>query len=128
MKKTTKCSNKAANHIETFLFCPKAGQLKKTTDPDHFFSNLDDLQDNLHECVVFFNLPSAMQYSRFMSNDHVVLRAFVKHTAVEGFENKLGIKKGSLTRHHIHGCFPGWGKGEVYVENPDFNPEPQPLE
>lgn len=121
MKKITTHSNKSAKHIETFLFCPKVGQTIKAIPPEHLFDNFDELQDKLNECVVFFNLPSALQYCRFMNNDHVVLRAFVEHTAVEGFENKLGIKKGALTKNHIHGCFPGWAKNSVYVENPDFS-------
>jgi hypothetical protein len=110
--------------IETFLFCPNLMDLKKPLDPSRFFNSLSKLEEKLSECVVFFNLPSALQYSRFMSDDSVVLRAFVEHTAIEGLGHRLGVKKGALTQDHIHGCFPGWTKGSTYVENPAFKKNP----
>lgn len=130
LKKTSnKRNTNQAAHIETFLFCPKLGNPKKQNDPDHFFSNLTDLDERLGECVVFFSLPSALQYSRFMNTDHAVLRAYVKHTAIEGHGHGLKLKKGHVTKHHIHGCFPGWAKGSVYMENPVFTVEqPQTTE
>jgi hypothetical protein len=123
MKKSKKTSNKSTKHIETFLFCPKLG-IKKQGDTTHFFSNLLNLDDQLAECVVFLNLPNALQYSRFMNREHVVLRAFIEHAAIEGRSHGLVLKKGFLTKHHIHGCFPGWAKGEVYMENPIFGLDP----
>jgi hypothetical protein len=121
MKKATKNNNKPASHIEAFLFCPKIAHPKKTEANEHFVSQLNEIEKKLTDCVVFFNLPSALQYSRFMNHEHVVLRAFVEHTAVEGLGHGLGIKKGAVTKHHIHGCFPGWAKGKLYIENPAFD-------
>jgi hypothetical protein len=127
MKKTVKNNNKSTSHVEAFLFCPKITPPQKTDDAEHFFHHIDQhLGNKLDECAIFFNLPSALQYSRFMSDDHVVLRAFVAHTAVEGLGHTLGIKKGAVTKRHIHGCFPGWAKGQVYMENPVFDAEKIP--
>ncbi len=121
MKKTTKSNNKHASHIEAFLFCSKITPPQKPDSHEFFAAQLTELEEKLADCVVFFNLPSALQYSRFMNHKHVVLRAFVEHTAVEGLGHKLGIKKGSVTKHHIHGYFPGGEKGKTYISNPAFD-------
>lgn len=107
--------------IEAFLFCPKLGPTKKHENHTEVFSRLSKLDEQLDECLVFLTSSSAIQYSQFMNTDHVVLRAYVHHAAIEGVDYGLRLRKGFLAQHHVHGYFPGWAKGSLYIENPAFN-------
>ena len=119
-----KNNNKTSVPLETFLFCPEISYPKKCSNHGPFFSQFQGIEDKSIHCVVFFNLTNALQYSRFIGQEHVVLRAFVHHTAVESLGHELGVKPGAINKHQIHGCFPSWGKGKVYIENPLFSPKP----
>lgn len=113
-------ANEEITYIEAFLFCPNLGKHKKESEFIQFFTTFATLDEQIEDCVVFLNLASALHYSRFMSVDHLVLRVFISQAAIEGHHHKLGIKKGFLLKQQIHGCYPGWGKGTIYVENPIF--------
>lgn len=109
------------NSIEIYMFYPNLGKLEKKGNFNHFFANLNNIDNQLDDCVIFLNLKTAMQYSRFMHTSHVTLKAQVPQTAINGHGHGLTLKKGFLTKQQIEGCFPGWAKGMLYLENPEFN-------
>jgi len=113
--------NNKHDYLEVFLFCSALKHPKKAADFARFFTNLNDLDSQLADGLVFLNLPAALQYSRFMNTNHVIFRAYVHQLAIEGHSNGLGLKRGFLLKEHLHGCFPGWAKGELYVTNPYFD-------
>ena|SRR5579872_6469374 len=111
---------KQREYVEIFLFCPTSENLKKKNDHAHYFAELIDFEHDLADCTVFLSLLSALHYSDFMNNNHVVFRAYVQHAAIEGLGHGLRLRKGFLTLEQIHGCFLGWTKDTVYINNPDF--------
>lgn len=111
-------SNQKNDHLEVILFLPKLVKKRKKMEDIHQI--LDELihEKHLTESVVFLQLEKALQYSRFMQNNHLLVRAFLPHHAIEGHTHGLTIKKGILTKKHIHGFYPG--KNSSYIENPAF--------
>lgn len=126
-KKTKKLANKKVHidagvgYIDVYLFYPYLGGLEKKGNFAHFFAGLEDIDEQLSECIVFLDQQSALSYSRLISASHVVLKTSVCHAAVAGSGDKLELKKGFLAKGQVHGCFPGWAKGTMYLENPDFD-------
>lgn len=104
--------------MEIFLYYPAAGKQIKKINPDKFFAALDESEEKLTECEVFLNQTSALQYSRFMHKNHVILKAEVPQEAISGHSLGFTLRKGFLSKDNIHGCYPGWAKGMLYVENP----------
>lgn len=125
LKKTKNAKHRVAVlppfYLEVFLFYPKVKCPKRAINFARFFEELDELDSHLAESTVFLNQASALQYSRFMSIQHVIFRAYVEQVAIEGHTNGLGVRAGFLNKQHIHGCFPDWAKGELYIENPYFD-------
>ncbi len=120
--KTKKEKSSIANlPVETYLFYSKLGKAEQKGDYSRFFEHLADIENNLADCMVFLNQKSALQYSRFVQNTHVVLKAYVPDIAIEGRTQGLSLKKGFVTKAHIHGCFPLPTKELFYVENPHFD-------
>lgn len=109
-----------SNPIEIYMFYPKLGRLERKGNFNYFFTNLDNIDDQLDDCIVFLNLQTALQYSRFMNTKHVMLKAYVPESAINGQGHGLTLKKGFLNKNQIEGCFPGWAKGMLYLENPEF--------
>lgn len=122
MKKSTKAESKNSlfNLIEAYLFYPKLNKAESKGNFASFFDKLANLDESIEHCTLFLNAQSAFQYSRFMNKTHVVLKAYIPHVAIEGSSKGLGLKKGYLTKAHIHGCYPGINNGAVYLENPYF--------
>lgn len=110
-----------AEHLEVYLFYQKIDKAQKKSNFEQFFSNLDRIDHDLGEPILFLEADSALQYSRFTDNSHALLKAYVPQIAIEGRSNGLALKKGFLKKAHVHGFFPGWEKGMVYVENPFFD-------
>lgn len=107
--------------VDIYMFYPNLGKLEKKGNFNRFFANLNDIDEKLNDCVIFLNLKSAMQYSRFMHTHHVTLKAQVPQHAINGNGYGLCLKKGFLTKEQVAGCFPSWAKGTLYLENPEFN-------
>ncbi len=112
--------------VETYLFYSKLTKTEQKGDFSRFFDRLIDIEGNLADCMVFLNQKSALQYSRFVQNNHVVLKAYVPDIAIEGRSQGLTLKKGFVTKAHIHGCFPLPAKNLFYVENPHFDKNNSP--
>lgn len=106
--------------VEVLLFYPKLGKSEKKGDFSNFFTRLNTLEKECREPIVFLDLKTALQYSRFMDSDHAILKAYVPHAAIEGRSHGLTLKKGIINKKQIHGCFPGHARGALYVENPHF--------
>lgn len=107
--------------VETYLFYSKLGKAEQKGDFSRFFERLADIENNLADCMVFLSQKSALQYSDFIQNTHVVLKAYVPDVAIEGRTQGLSLKKGFVTKEHIHGCFPLPRKTVFYIENPHFD-------
>lgn len=112
--------------VETYLFYSKLGKSEQKGDFSRFFDRLVEIENNLADCMVFLNQKSALQYSRFVQNNHVVLKAYVPDRAIEGRSQGLSLKKGFVTKSHIHGCFPLPAKNVFYIENPHFDKKNYP--
>jgi hypothetical protein len=107
--------------MEIYLFYPNLDKLEKKGNFNYFFKNLNDIDKQLDNCVIFLSLQTAMQYSHFMHTSHVTLKAQVPQIAINGHEHGLTLKKGFLTKKHIEGCFPCGKKGMLYLKNPEFD-------
>lgn len=126
-KKIKKVKNPIANlPVETYLFYSNLGKAEQKGDFSRFFDRLSEIENHLADCMVFLNQKSALQYSKFIQNTHVVLKAYVPDMAIEGRSQGLSLKKGVVTRAHIHGCFPLPAKNVFYIENPHFDKENYP--
>lgn len=112
--------------VEAYLFYSKLEKAEQKGDFSRFFEHLSDIENNLADCMVFLNQKSALQYSCFVQNTHVVLKAYVPDAAIEGRTQGLSLKKGFITKAHIHGCFPLPAKEPFYIENPHFDPRNYP--
>lgn len=118
------------NTIEIYLLYFQLGKIEKKGNFTRFFEKMDSINKYLSEnpdCLIFLDLDSALQYSRFMNEYHVILKAYVRETAVQGSNFGLTLKKNSLNKRQIHGCYPDWAKGLLFLENPDFNEKYQRL-
>ena len=111
----------AATHLEVYLFYHKISKTEKKGNFDDFFAKLDQLDEDLSDSIIFLEPDSAWQYSRFIDTSHAVLKMYLPQTAIEGRSHGLTLKKGFATKAHVHGCFPGWAKGLIYVKNPHFD-------
>jgi len=107
--------------IETYLFYPKLNRAEQKGNFSNFFDRLTNIDQHLENCLLFLNKQNALQYSKFSQTNHVVLKAYVPHTAIQGKIQGLSLKKGVISKTHIHGCFPNFPKGNQYLENPHFD-------
>lgn len=114
-------SEAAATHLEAYLFYHKISKTEKKGNFDEFFAKLNQLDEDLADSIIFLEPDSAWQYSRFIDTSHAILKILLPQTAIEGRSHGLTLKKGFLTKAHVHGCFPGWAKGLLYIKNPYFN-------
>lgn len=114
--------------IETYLCFPKLKKAEQKGDFSRFFEHLEDgdLDNNLQERTVFLSKQQALQHERFLQKDFVVLKAYLPHTAILGQSNGLVLKKGFLTKGHVHGCYPYLMASNFYVENPHFEKKNHP--
>lgn len=120
LKKQDKAKS-STNTLAVYLFHPYLTKRKVTTDIDHFFSKeLDKVIANSQKHPIFFNIDSAVQYGRFISNHYIILKAYVPETAIVGKSQALYLKNNSVSKMQVHGCYPGWGKGQVYYRNPHY--------
>lgn len=112
--------------VETYFIYTKLGRAEQKGNFSNFFTKLTNLDEHLMNDLVFLNKQSALQYGRFVQRNHVILKAYVPHVAIEGRIDGLCLKKGFVKASHIHGCFPVPGKSTVYVKNPYFNEQNKP--
>lgn len=111
----------SANTLAVYLFHPFPTKRKINTDINQFFvKDLDSVIASTQSHPVFFNIDSAVQYGRFVSNHYVILKAYLPETAIVGKSQALYFKKNSVSKKHVHGCYPCWGKGQVYYRNPNY--------
>lgn len=111
----------ASNIMTVYLFCPYVSKQKVRDDFTHFFAKeLNDVISKSQELPVFFNIDSALEYGRFLSNHFLLLKAFVSDTAIVGQSQALYLKKNILTQSIVHGCYPSWGNGQIYYRNPTY--------
>ena len=109
-----------ASAREIYFFYHSLDKHEKKGNFKEFFNKLDDLDRALANHTIFMELDSVLQYSRFLDANHAVLKAYVPQTAIEGRSDGLVLKKGALKKNNIHGCYPGWAKGSLYIQNPHF--------
>ena len=113
--------NVAETHLEAYLFYRKIGKTEKKGNFDEFFAKLNQLDEDLADAIIFLEPDSAWQYSRFIDTSHAILKIYLPQVAIEGRSHGLTLKKGFLTKTHVHGCYPGWAKGLIYIRNPYFD-------
>jgi len=111
----------AITHREVYIFYHNLSKPEKKGDFDEFFAKLDDVKETFENGIIFLETDSVWQYSRFMDTNHAVIKAYVPEHAIEGRSYGLTLKKGFLAKEKIHGCFPGWARGLIYVKNPFFD-------
>lgn len=116
-----KASSKKYKYVDVYLLYPNLSKLEKRGNFTYFFANLMEIDKQLPDCTVFLSLHQALQYSRFLSHNHVILKAYVVEESIASHGHELTLKQGYLTKEQIHGCFPGWAKGLMYLKNPEFN-------
>ena len=119
-KHKEKNKNGAITCREVYFFYQNLNKHEKKGNFDDFFSKLDQIKENFENNIIFLESDSVWQYSRFIDTNHVVIKAYVPETAIEGRSYGLTLKKGFLSKTNVHGCFPGWTKGLIYVKNPHF--------
>ena len=119
-----KTSRKKYKYVDVYLLYPNLSKLEKQGNFTYFFANLMDIDKQLLDCMVFLNLNQALQYSRFFNSNHVILKAYVVEESIASHGHDLTLKQGYLTKEQIHGCFPGWAKGLMYLENHEFTRKP----
>lgn len=110
-------------YLEVYLFYPLLnGRRERRGDFKNFFEQgLNDIDEAISGQPVFLDQSHALWYSRYMGEGHGILKAYVAEHAIEGRSQELWLKSGFLTKELIHGCYPGWAKGNQYVPNPVFN-------
>ncbi len=106
--------------LEVYLLYHKLDKPERKGNFNQFFSRLDNIDSELSDNIVFLDLTTVMQYSRFIDANHAILKASVPHAAIEGRSQGLTLRKGFVKKSHIHGCFPGWSKGMLFIQNPYF--------
>lgn len=123
LKKERKIFSPLQLPIETFLFFPKLNKAEQRGDFTAFFEELTekDLHARLDDREIFLKKQNAVQYGRFAQRDVVLVRAFLPHTAILGNTHGLSLKKGVITKQHIHGCYPQLTQNSIYLENPFFD-------
>lgn len=108
-------------HIEVFLVYD-AGHKRRRSDFNAFFTkSIADIDGHIAEKPIFFNEDKALHYMSFVDAGHCILRAYVPESAIEGYFDELSLKKGSVLRMQIHGCYPCYAKGQEYIANPAFD-------
>ena len=120
LKKQDKLKS-SADTLAVYLFHPYAAKRKVNPNIDQFFAKeLEGVIANSQGHPVFFNIDNAVQYGKFISNHYIILKAYVPETAIVGKSQALFLKNNALSKKHVHGCYPGWGKGQVYYRNPSY--------
>jgi hypothetical protein len=108
-------------HIEVFVVYD-AGHKRRRSDFNAFFTkSITDIDGHIAGKPIFFNEEKALHYMRFVDASHCILRAYVPESAIEGHFDELSLKKGSILRMQIHGCYPSYAKGQEYISNPAFD-------
>lgn len=120
LKKQDKVKS-SARTLAVYLFHPFPNKRKINIDTNKFFVNeLDSVIASSQSNPVFINIDSAVQYGRFISNHYMILKAYVPETAIVGKSQALYLRKNSVSKKHVHGCYPGWAKGQIYYRNPNY--------
>lgn len=112
------------NTLEIYLPYFQLGKQEKKGNFTHFFEKMDNINKYLSEnsdCLIFLELDSALQYSRFINESHVILKVYVRESAIQGSSFGLTLKKSGLNKRQIQGCYPDWAKGLLFLENPVFD-------
>ncbi len=107
--------------MKLICFIIKLVKQKKKGNFANIFTRLNHLDEDIADSILFLEVANAWQYSRFMDTNHAILKVFLPQIAIEGHSHGLTLKKGFLTKMHVHGFFPGWAKGLIYIKNPFFN-------
>ena len=117
----TKTTDSKHKPLPVYLFYPHINKRNLRGDCTDFFAKeLNQLAQKSQGQPVFLSIDNAFQYGRFMDSRHVILKVFVPETAIVGQSQSLLLKKGCITKSHVHGCYPGWGSGQVYFKNPFY--------
>lgn len=115
--------------IEVYLFFPHTAVTRKIKLKNFFKAKLTNIDQMVSGQPIFLDQNHAQQYSRFMGDNHVILKAYVCEHAIEALtlrhetssQGHLTIRSGFLAKELIHGCYPSFGKGFSYIQNPCFD-------
>jgi hypothetical protein len=108
--------------VLAYLYLHPLEKREKKAGLSHLFAKgFEHLDQRIAGQPIFLNEQSALQYSRFMAQDHAILKAYVPEYLIEGHSQSLTLKPGVIQKRHIHGVFPTWDKGRHYIENPYFD-------
>lgn len=109
--------------VLAYLYLDQIEKREKKTNLNFLFTKgMEHIDQRIAGHPIFLNEQNALQYSRFMTQDHVILRAYVPEYLIEGHSQSLTLKKGIVQRRHIQSALPAWDKKQRYVENPYFDP------
>jgi len=109
-----------AGFVEVYLVVPHLGRPARKGDFQGLMGRIKRLASELHRVPVFLSKDTALDYARFLDDNHGILRSFVPDSAIEGRSQELGLKKGFINHCHIHGCFITRGEQHLYLKNPEF--------
>lgn len=112
--------------VETYLVYPRSIEIPKKNSLTTLFDRTP-IDDYLSDCMVFLNMENALKFSRFVQNQSLFLKAYIPHMAIQGDSQGLKLKKGMVTKAHVHGCYPDINKSDLYVKNPHFDNKYYPL-
>lgn len=114
--------------IAVYVFCPNLDVREAKRPTEYLFKEgVPDLQQRISDQPIFLDVDSALQYARFMGENHVVLKAYVDESAVAGHSHhKLIIRENSINHDQIHGCYISAHDSNAYHENPHFDDEHLP--
>ena len=108
------------NLLDGTIVSPHLGRRARKGDFHGLMSRLKRVGSELHRIPIFFSKDHALDHSRFLDDNHGILRGFVPDSAIEGRSQELGLKKDFINHCHIHGCFIVSGDKHLYLKNPDF--------
>ncbi len=107
-----------ARFVAVYLCYP---DFTKSTMKQICRKNYRQLEQQLTTHPIFLNKKHAMQYSRFMGNNHSILKLFVPESAIVADGVTFCLKHGFVSTTNIHGYFPNFGQDDDYCANPLFD-------
>ncbi len=95
--------------------------LHKATRQELFRKSDHRFEQQLTMHPIFLNKTHAVQYCRFMGNNHSILKLFVPESAIVADEVTFSLKHGVVSSNNIHGYFPNFEQADDYCVNPWFD-------
>lgn len=104
--------------VEVFLVGKGLGKKERKGDFSHCFDSALFLERE----PLFFSQQQAIDFIPFLDETQGMFRVFIPERAILGRFNEFNVNMSLISPHLIAGCFPSWGKGREYHQNPHYKP------